>query len=142
MDKECVIDNWLKISEHNSRKNACVMQIKSIYQMEKKQKEKYTVMDYSEEIDSTVKHYIKMKLLLKRIDFELEEKYQYEIYDYIKENRVSRSFVVWILLKNMYHRKKVCKKLIQIYETKEGENSKYAKYYANILKGIGNDCYE
>jgi len=93
----------------------------------------YTVFDYSVNIGQLTKHFIYTKLLMRRLEFDLPERYQEELYSYCRQNKVSQYFLASILLNNIFKRQKVCKKLIRMFEGAEGKQSRMGKYFRQTL---------
>lgn len=132
IDGVCQIIN----SSGKLTKNMCIIkQLTEIYKTEKKSG-RNTILDYSTDTNQLIQHYIQLKLLLRRMDFDMPKKYMTEIYDYIKTNQVSESAIVYIILRNMLDKKKVCTSLIAMYQNFEGKDSPKVQFYQKILQGI------
>lgn len=83
-----------------------------------------TVFDYSVDMDMLVKHFVRLKLMLRRIEFDLPCEYQNEVYEYCIKNKVSECLLSSIIFNNIYDRQKVCKKLLQMYEKYDDAGNK------------------
>lgn len=98
----------------------------------------HTVFEHSLDITELSKWFIQCKLLLRRIDFDLPEKEQEEIFSFAKKTGVSECLLAFIILHNMIHKEKVCQRLGEIYRKNEGADSRAALYFENLLAEIRN----
>lgn len=89
-----------------------------VFRVEAEQDIAYTVFDVSVDIHALARHFIKVKLLLRRLEFELPQVYQNELYLYCTKKHVSEYLLVSILLTNILHRKQVCRKLVGMFPDK------------------------
>lgn len=128
------IHRVLDESEKKSKKMVMMQQVLNILHMEEKQKEHSTILSKTQDMEEVLQQYVQMKLLLRRLDFGLAE--EAEIYAYIQKYRVSDSMIVYLVLRNMFHKQQVVLRLIVLFERAEGRDSKRAQYYKRILAGI------
>ena len=112
-----------------------IKQLMEIYKTEQKSGQN-TILDYSTDMNQLIQHFVHLKLLLRRMDFDIPEEYQEEIYTYIKTNHVSDSMIVFIILRNMIDKIKVCTALISMYQSMEGNSSPKIQFYQRVLQGI------
>lgn len=105
-----------------------------IFYREEKEKIRDTVFSASLEIDTLVKHFIKLKLLLRRLEFDLPKKFQKEVYSYCIEHNVSRCLLAHILINNIFNQKKVCKQIIAMFP----EQAAYFREIYQYLEGKEN----
>lgn len=106
----------------------CLFQI---YDSESKNKVP-TVFDHTTDLHALSEHYKKTKLLIRRLEFDIEG--EAEFYDYCEKNQVSEFFIARILQNNVFEAEKVCKKLIHAYEA-EGKTKETA-YFRSLLKQL------
>lgn len=92
-----------------------------------------TVFDDSINMEQLAKHFVIVKLLIRRLEFDLPKEYQKEFYDYCQKYKVSEYFLVSILLTNVFERGKVCRRLIKLFEDAEGKNSWMGRYFRQTL---------
>lgn len=105
-----------------------------IFYREEKEKIRDTVFSISLEIDTLVKHFVKLKLLLRRLDFDLPVEFQEEVYSYCIEHGVSRCLLAYILINNIFNQKKVCKQIIAMFP----EQAAYFREIYQYLEGKEN----
>lgn len=86
-----------------------------------------TVFDDSTDIKELAKHFITLKLLMRRLDFELPEEEQNELRTYCSLHHVSAYLLAKILLTNIFHRKQVCRRLIAMFP-------EHAAYFGQTYK--------
>ena len=104
-----------------------------VFHVEVEKESLETVFDYSVDMDKLAKHFIYLKLLLRRMEFDLPKQAQREFYDYCKENRVSVYLITSILFHNIFYQEKVCNQIIEQYRQREGEKSERVRYFRNVL---------
>ena len=85
------------------------------------------VFDDSTDIKELAKHFITLKLLMRRLDFELPEEEQNELRTYCSLHHVSAYLLAKILLTNIFHRKQVCRRLIAMFP-------EHAAYFGQTYK--------
>ena len=107
-----------------------------VFRTEVENEEHDSIFDYSVDLDMLKKHFVKIKLLLRRLDFDLTWDEQMEFYDYCTQTKVSKYLVASIVLNNMVYKEKVCARLIQIYSEKEGDHSEKAQYFEGVLRDL------
>lgn len=101
-----------------------------------------TVFSCFTEIAELTAHFVRVKLLLRRLEFDLPEERQRELYPYCKEKRVSVYFFEEILRTNIFRARKVCGRLTYIYEEQEGKNSQAVSYFSELERTIGEQADE
>lgn len=87
------------------------------------------IFDYSLEFDELVKHFVHLKLLIRRLEFDLPLEYQNELYDYCVQTGVSEILILFILQNNVFFKVKTCKQIANIFENFEGKDSPYALFF-------------
>ncbi len=107
-----------------------------IFHTEVESGSEYTVFDYSVNMDVLAEHFTKVKLMLRRIEFDMPKEAINEFYDYCEKNKVSVYMLASMVLINTFYKEKVCKGLIDLYKEKKGQKSGEAEYFANLLKYI------
>jgi len=93
-----------------------------------------SVFDYSVDYDTLLGHYKKIKALLRRIEFDLLLEQTEELYFYCVETRVSQFLLGVILLSSVYHRKKVCRAVIEMWNEKGNEYTAFINYMKSVEK--------
>ena len=112
-------------TEKRTKGTVIVNQLSAIHRLEQKQG-----IRNSRKGEEDIQNYIRMKLLIRRFDFDLPENYEKEVYEYI----ISDCMLVYLVTKNMFHRQKVVTRLIHMFE--QANDRKRADYYQKILGGI------
>lgn len=110
-------------TEKRTKGTVIVNQLSAIHRLEQKQG-----IRNSRKGEEDIQNYIRMKLLLRRFDFDLPENYEKEVYEYIIKNHISDCMLVYLVTKNMFHR--------QIHMFEQANDRKRADYYQRILAGI------
>ena len=100
-------------TEKRTKGTVIVNQLSAIHRLEQKQG-----IRNSRKEEEDIQNYIRMKLLLRRFDFDLPE----------------NCMLVYLVTKNMFHRQKVVTRLIHMFE--QANDRKRADYYQRILAGI------
>lgn len=95
-----------------------------------------SVFDYSTNIDTLTKHFIQLKLYLRRLDFDLPVENQLEIYEYIQRTNTSDFLLTYYLKNNIFYPQKVAKKLSDIFLQKESRHSKRAIIFAKLAEQL------
>ncbi len=95
-----------------------------------------TVFDYSVDLDELVRHFIRLKLYMRRLEFDLPDELQNELYVYCRETGVSDHLLLYILLQNVFFQKKVCQKLSDLFVRAEGKDSPRGKLYRGLAEKI------
>lgn len=93
-------------TEKRTKGTVIVNQLSAIHRLEQKQG-----IRNSRKGEEDIQNYIRMKLLLRRFDFDLPENYEKEVYEYIIKNHISDCMLVYLVTKNMFHRQKVVTRL-------------------------------
>lgn len=111
-------------------------QLIKVFHAEVENNVKYTIFDYSLDISLLTEHFIKLKLLIRRIEFDLLPEFQNELYEYVNKNQVSVYMITSILLTNIFAMEKVCIYLIDLFKKKEGGISDKYNYLVKVLEYI------
>ena len=96
----------------------------------------YTVFDYSVDLDELVQHFIKTKLYMRRLEFDLPWNKQKEACQYWLETKVSDEELYYILLTNIFLQKKVCGQLKKIFAEVDGEESLHTQYFKTVERKL------
>lgn len=114
----------------------------NVFRTEVEQEAPVTIFDYSLDIAELAGHFIRLKLYIRRLEFDIPLKYQKELWAYCSEHNVSEYLILSILLTNIFRRERACRRLIQIIEEMEGAGSQKAGYFRQVLsylEGQGNE---
>lgn len=95
-----------------------------IFRLETEKNIPNTVFSVSLDMGVLVKRFITVKLLLRRLEFDLPQRYQRELYAYCRKYKVSEYFLTFILWNNIFKRKKVCMQLAEMFPKKAGHFKK------------------
>ncbi len=93
-----------------------------------------TVFDYSLDLDELVRHFIRLKLYVRRLEFGLPDELQDELYGYCQKTGVSDYLLLYILQQNVFFQKKVCRELSGLFIRAEGKDSPRGKLYRNLAE--------
>lgn len=104
-----------------------------VYETQRQAGEKETIFDKSLDADVLEGYYKRVKLLFRRLDFDMPVSYQKEFFGFCKENHVSVYLLAEIILSNAFHKAESCKKLMRFYIEEKGEQSGEVKYLAVLL---------
>ena len=115
-------------SEPGSKEEMVCTILSEIYQMEQKYNSIYTVYDIIDDPKPLYEHFVKLKLLLRRIEFDLPE--ESELYVYTEQMHTSEYMIGWIIQHNLIRRRYICAKLAEAYE-QEG-SSQTAAYFKKL----------
>lgn len=74
-----------------------------------------TVFDYSLDLDELVRHFVRSKLYVRRLEFDMPDELQMELYEYCRQTGVSDYFLLYIIQQNAFFPKKVCQRLSGIF---------------------------
>lgn len=107
-----------------------------IFRTEVENGAEYTVFDISTDIDKLAEHFTSVKLMLRRLEFDLPKESIKEFYNYCEKNNVSVYMLSSIVLINIFYKEKVCEGLIHLYIDEKGKQSGEAEYFASLLKYI------
>ena len=88
-----------------------------------------TIFDYSLELDELTKHFIHLKLLIRRIEFDLPTEYQQEFYNYCINTGSSIFLILSIIQNNIFGKEKTCRQIAHIFENAEGNDSEQAVFF-------------
>lgn len=94
------------------------------------------VFDYSLDFDELVKHFIHLKLLIRRLEFDLPSEYQNELYEYCVQTGVSVCLILSILHNNIFFKTKTCRQIARVFEDAEGEHSPYAVFFRTLSMNL------
>lgn len=89
-----------------------------VFHIEIMQDAECTVFDDTVDIQQLSKHFILLKLLVRRLEFDLPKESQEELRTYCGRHHVSEYLLAAILLTNIFHRKQVCQKMIAMFPEK------------------------
>lgn len=95
-----------------------------------------SVFDYSLDINELTRHFIQLKLYLRRLDFDLPIENELEIYDYLQETNTSDFMLAYYLNHTIFYPQKVSQKLSDIFLLKEGDQSERACLYACLAEKL------
>lgn len=104
-----------------------------VYEAQRQAGEKETIFDTSLDAGVLEEYYKRVKLLFRRVDFDMPTFYQKEFFDYCMENHVSVYLLAEIILNNAFHKEECCKKLMRFYIEEKGEQSGEVRYLAVLL---------
>ena len=88
------------------------------------------------EVENLVQHYTKIKLLIRRFDFGVLQESADELYDYIINEKISDTMLVYLIMTNMFHKERVIECFMNMFKEKEGNSSYRTEYYKKILRGM------
>lgn len=120
-----------KVEPGSKEEIVCTI-LAEIYQMEQKHNSIYTVYDIIDDPKMLYEHYVKLKLLLRRIEFDLPG--EDDFYVYAEQMHVSEYMIGWIIQHNLIRRRNVCVKLAETYEQvgKRHEATYFRKLQAEV----------
>lgn len=107
-----------------------------IFRLEVEKESSTTVFDYSLELDELVDHFIKLKLYMRRLEFDLPKEKQREIYDFCVKTGVSDHLILYILKNNIFFKENFCKNMAAILAEAEGEHSMRARLYSEMAGSV------
>lgn len=123
------------VKKYNS-KLAMVYRIFEIFKMEVKSDCLYTVFDYSLDVYELERHFMQVKLMLRRLEYDVAEETWTQIYQYIVKNQVSGCFLTSIISTDMFDKKNATKNLLELLRKYDIDNSERIKtlsiFYDNI----------
>lgn len=128
----------LKLKEELSHvtewtKELCVLTIMiDVFCSEAENNVRYSVFDYSTDINELTKHFTQLKLYLRRLDFDLPLENQMEIYDYLQQTNASVFLLAYYLNNNLFYPQKAARRLSDIFFRKEGGNSERGLLFAGL----------
>jgi hypothetical protein len=96
----------------------------------------HTVFDYSTDFEELSRHYIRTKLLLRRLEFDMPPEYLDEFYDYCENTGVSIPMLCRMIRVNVLYKEKVCLGLSQLYGDKKGKDSMEYGFYKKLSKCV------
>lgn len=108
-----------------------------VFSLETQNHVENTVFDYSLDIYALTEHFVKLKLYLRRLDFDLPEKKQREIYSYAQRTNVSNVLLLHCVQFNVVDIGKVLNRLSRIFFYYEGEGSLRGRLFQKIAEEIG-----
>lgn len=89
---------------------------------------------YSSNYELLIKHFIRLKLLLRRLEYSMPD--EEEFFVYCEQNNVSVYFVKELIQKNIFNPQKVCRKLIEKYGSAEWKDEKKQEFYGELLEQL------
>lgn len=93
-----------------------------------------TVFDVSLDADELMKHFIRVKLYLRRLEFGLPEQTWLEFYDYCRQTGVSDYMILYLLQNNIFFREECCQNLSYLFAKMEGVDSMRARLYRELAE--------
>lgn len=93
-----------------------------------------TVFDYSLDLDELVRHFVRLKLYVRRLEFDMPDDLQMELYEYCQQNGVSDYFLLYIIQQNVFSPQKVCWRLCELFARAEGSGSSRSKAYEELAE--------
>lgn len=121
----------------NKAELSVLLDLLNIFQQEMAHQVAATVFDYSLDLDELVQHFFRLKLYMRRMEFNLPVEYQREFYDYCVATGVSDYFILQLLQKNLFLKKDACLNLSARYAEREGVGSMRASLYAQLAQTVG-----
>lgn len=115
-------------AESGSKEEIVCTILSEIYQLEQKHNSIYTVYDIINEPKLLYGHFVKLKLFLRRIEFDLPE--ENELYVYAEQMHVSEYMIGWMIQHSLIRRRHICAKLAEAYGQKG--NSQKAAYFHKL----------
>lgn len=128
------IKEILKNCEYMGKELCILSVLLQVFRFEAEKDVYPAVFDYSLDLDELVTHYIRLKLYLRRLEFGLPEEDQAELYAYCQETGVSDYFLLYLIKRNIYFRRRVCERISHIFSCEEGEDSRRAKLYRELAQ--------
>lgn len=123
-----------QVPESEKNKHMFMLQVLfNVFHTETKNHLSETVFDYSVDLTVLYEHFVRLKLLVRRLEYDLPEQYQREIYPYCRKWHVSQYLLTVVLLNNVFDTLKTCRKLIEIYMWEEGKLSEKTQYFVQLL---------
>ena len=121
----------------NWTKELCVLAVMTdVFCNEVENNIQNSVFDYSVEIDELTKHFVQLKLYLRRLDFDLSLEKQLEVYEYLQQTNTSVFLLFYYLNKNVFYPQKVARRLSDIFLKKEGSNSEWYVLFAKLAEQL------
>lgn len=99
-----------------------------VFYAETEHNAEHTVFDASTDLDKLAQHFIRLKLLMRRLEFDLPRQAQEEFYTYCETHHVSEYLLDFILLTNIFKKEQVCEKLMDRYPDKADYFAKTCRY--------------
>lgn len=130
------VDNLLVQLKEYDEELLVLVRLVEIYKAEAIDGMETNVFEYSTDIDVLYRWFIETKLYIRRLDFDINSKYEKQFYIYCKENKISVHMLACIIVHNVFDKEKVIKKLIRMYMDDKGEKSKEVQYMAVLLGRI------
>lgn len=104
-----------------------------VYEAQRQAGEKETIFDISLDAGVLEEYYKRVKLLFRRLDFDMPISCQREFFEFCMGNHVSVYLLAEIILSNAIHKEECCKKLMRFYIEEKGEQSGEVRYLAVLL---------
>lgn len=125
-----------KETRRRTREAALASRLLGIYEEERRAGEKYTVLDGTAAVDEAVSRFTWVKLLLRRLEFDLPKEHWQELYRYCEEQHISVTMLASILRANITCREETCRRLAALYEKNEGEQPGRARYFDVLFREL------
>ena len=104
-----------------------------ISKLEQEKRISTNILEYSDGYKELIQHFLTVKLLLRRFEFDLPVEYQREAYDYFLKTNVSNYFILSLLLNNCFYPEKVCEKLINLELHYIDDNKERREFFEKVL---------
>lgn len=130
------LKHYIEVARTHSKNMEIINQVLIIFQIESKRNVRNRILDRSLEVENLVQHYTKIKLLIRRFDFGVLQESADELYDYIINEKISDTMLVYLIMTNMFHKERVIECFMNMFKVKEGNSSYRTEYYKKILRGM------
>lgn len=130
------LKHYIEVARTHSKNMEIINQVLIIFQIESRRNVRSRILDRSLEVENLVQHYTKIKLLIRRFDFGVLQESADELYDYIINEKISDTMLVYLIMTNMFHKERVIECFINMFKVKEGNSSYRTEYYKKILRGM------
>lgn len=129
-------ESWLKSFNPKwyNRQDAILIQLFQIFRREVEKEEKYTIFDFSSNLNDVIEHYIRIKLYMHRVELGLPREYQREVYAYCVDNHVSNQVLLHILKTNVFLKEDFCNNMAVLFAEEEGEDSMRAHLFLQLAE--------
>ncbi len=130
------LKHYIEVARTHSKNMEIINQVLIIFQIESRRNVRSKILDRSLEVENLVQHYTKIKLLIRRFDFGVLQESADELYDYIINEKISDTMLVYLIMTNMFHKERVIECFMNMFKEKEGNSSYRTEYYKKILRGM------
>jgi hypothetical protein len=135
------VEDLLKTMEENKKSKEIIIleRLIDIFRSEVSNDIERTVFDYSTDIYELAAHFTKVKLMLRRVEFDMPLEYIDEFYRYCEDTGVSFNMLSLLVMANItpQHRKKVCSGLAGMYERNKGEGYWEVRSFTYLANHMG-----